>query len=102
MLKAEVSSQKYKDEESLNLFEAAHEVLIQYQNDKCRKIIEFIETDLYAYILILRSLKCFIQRKMYSKKSNKALGDKKRKTGCIPLENVLVSNLINQGFSKYL
>jgi hypothetical protein len=46
MLKAELSNQKNNSEESLNLFISAHTVLTQYQLDKCRSIVDFIQTDL--------------------------------------------------------
>jgi hypothetical protein len=46
MLKADLSNQKNRFEESLNFFENAHEVLAKYQYDKCRNIIDFIQSDL--------------------------------------------------------
>jgi hypothetical protein len=60
-------------------------------------LILFKQICRFVYILNF-SLKFLTSINLCSKKSTRSLPKKERKLGCIPFENVLVSNLINQGW----
>lgn len=63
MLKAEVVGQKNMTGEALQLFENANEILSRYENDSCRKIINFIKSELYSIYTNLDKCRIFDNEK---------------------------------------